>query len=258
MLYENLITETLESGVGVIQLNRPKAYNALSPELMIELGQALEAFDKDAGVRCIVLTGNERAFAAGADIKAMADAGSIDMLLQDPIALWDHVLDVRVPVIAAVSGYCLGGGCELAMSCDMIIASDTAQFGQPEVNLGIIPGFGGTQRLTHAVGKVRAMEMVLTARNLSAEEAMAYGLVNHVYPPETYLDEAIKLAARVAAQAPIAVQLAKEAVNKAYELNLREGLQYERRLFQALFASDDQKEGMSAFIEKRKAAWTGH
>jgi enoyl-CoA hydratase len=252
-----ILTEITDANVGLIRFNRPKALNALSPELMEELGQALLAFDADPNVGCIVITGNERAFAAGADIKAMANAGAIDMLSNDIIAKWETIRHIKTPIIAAVSGYCLGGGCELAMSCDMIVASESAKFGQPEINLGIIPGFGGTQRLTHAVGKAVAMEMVLTGRYLGAGEARDYGLVNHVTPVETYLDEALKLAAKVARQAPLAVRLGKEAVNKAFELSLHEGLAHERRLFQMLFASEDQKEGMAAFVEKRKPTWTG-
>jgi enoyl-CoA hydratase len=255
--YEYLLTEITAQRVGLIRLNRPKALNALSPELMGELGEALLAFDADPAVGCLVLTGNERAFAAGADIKAMAQATTVDMLNNDLIARWETINHLQKPIIAAVSGFCLGGGCELAMACDIIVASESAVFGQPEINLGIIPGFGGTQRLTRTVGKYLAMEMVLTDRRLTAQEALAVGLVNHVYPVETYLDEALKLAARIAAQAPLAVRLAKEAVRKALELSLSEGLAVERRLFQMLFASADQKEGMAAFIEKRKPQWQG-
>jgi len=257
MTYEHILAEKPGHGVGLIRLNRPKAFNALSPELMAELGVALKAFDADPEIGCILLTGNERAFAAGADIKAMAAASAVDMFKNDLIGVWETIHHIAKPVIAAVSGFCLGGGCELAMSCDLIVASESAQFGQPEINLGIIPGFGGTQRLTHAVGKGLAMEMVLTDRRLSAEEAKAYGLVNHIFPVETYLDEALNLAAKIAGQAPLAVRLAKEAVNKAFELPLAEGLRYERRLFQMLFATADQKEGMAAFVAKRKANWTG-
>ncbi|HEY54333.1 MAG TPA: enoyl-CoA hydratase [Caldilineae bacterium] len=252
-----ILTEITDAHVGLIRFNRPQALNALSPDLMEELGQALLAFDADPNVGCIVITGNEKAFAAGADIKAMANASAIDMLSNDIIAKWETIRHINKPIIAAVSGYCLGGGCELAMSCDMIVASESAKFGQPEINLGIIPGFGGTQRLTHAVGKAVSMEMVLTGRMLGAEEAKDYGLVNHVTPVETYLDEALKLAAKVARQAPLAARLGKEAVNKAFELSLHEGLAHERRLFQMLFASEDQKEGMAAFVEKRKPTWMG-
>ncbi len=256
MDYQFIIVETHQR-VGLIRFNRPKALNALSPELMTELGDALTAFDADPDIGAIVLTGNERAFAAGADIKAMATASAMDMLLNDLIEKWETIHHIKKPVIAAVSGYALGGGFELAMACDMIVASETAQFGQPEINLGVIPGFGGTQRLTRAVGKALAMEMVLLDRRLSAEEALHYGLVNHVYPVEVYLEEALKLAQRLAGQAPVAVRLGKEAVNKAFELSLSEGLAFERRAFHLLFASEDQKEGMAAFIEKRRPQWKG-
>ena len=252
-----ILTEITDTRVGLIRFNRPKALNALSPDLMEELGQALLALDADPNVGCIVITGNEKAFAAGADIKAMAGASTVDMLSNDIIAKWETIRYIKTPIIAAVSGFCLGGGCELAMSCDMIVASESAKFGQPEINLGIIPGFGGTQRLTHAVGKAVSMEMTLTGRMLGADEAKGYGLVNHITPVETYLDEALKLAAKVARQAPLAARLGKEAVNKAFELSLHEGLEHERRLFQMLFASEDQKEGMAAFVEKRKPTWTG-
>ncbi len=251
-----ILVEKIER-VGLIRFNRPKALNALSPELMDELGQALEAFDADPDIGAIVLTGNERAFAAGADIKAMATASAAEMLLNDLIARWETIHHIKKPIIAAVSGYALGGGFELAMACDMIVASESAQFGQPEINLGVIPGFGGTQRLTRAVGKALAMEMVLLDRRLSAQEALQYGLVNHVYPVEIYLEEALKLAQKLAGQAPVAVRLGKEAVNKAFELSLHEGLAFERRAFQILFATEDQKEGMAAFIEKRRPQWKG-
>ncbi len=256
MDYQYIIVEKID-GVGLVRFNRPKALNALSPELMEELGDTLLAFDADPEVGAIVLTGSERAFAAGADIKAMAKASATDMLLNDLISKWETINHIKKPVIAAVSGYALGGGFELAMACDMITASESAQFGQPEINLGIIPGFGGTQRLTRAVGKALAMEMVLLDRRLSAEEARQFGLVNHVYPVETYLDETLKLAKKLACQAPVAVRLGKEAVNKAFELSLREGLDFERRAFHLLFATEDQKEGMAAFIEKRRPNWQG-
>ena len=256
MDYQYIIVEKID-GVGLVRFNRPKALNALSPELMEELGDALLAFDAAPEVGAIVLTGSERAFAAGADIKAMAKASATDMLLNDLISKWETINHIKKPVIAAVSGYALGGGFELAMACDMITASESAQFGQPEINLGIIPGFGGTQRLTRAVGKALAMEMVLLDRRLSAEEARQFGLVNHVYPVETYLDETLKLAKKLARQAPVAVRLGKEAVDKAFELSLREGLDFERRAFHLLFATADQKEGMAAFIEKRRPNWQG-
>jgi enoyl-CoA hydratase len=204
-----------------------------------------------------VIAGNQRAFAAGADIKEMIDATAVEMLQRDSIARWDRIRKIKKPVIAAVSGFCLGGGCELALACDLIVASESAQFGQPEINLGVIPGAGGTQRLTRALGKNRAMELILTGRYLSAREAGQSGLVARVVPVEVYLDEALKLANEIAARPPIAVRFAKEAINKAFETSLSEGLEFERRLFYFTFATEDQKEGMRAFVEKRKAEWTG-
>ena len=255
-MYENIVTR-IEGRVGVAQLNRPKALNALNRELMTELMTALEAFDADPAVGCMVVTGSARAFAAGADIKEMADATPARMMVGSFIDLWDRLLRIGKPVIAAVSGFALGGGCELAMACDLLVASETAQFGQPEINLGVIPGAGGTQRLTLAVGKALAMEMVLNGRTLSAEEALRFGLVSRVYPVEVYLEEAIRLGNEIAARAPIALRLAKEAVNAAFEMSLRAGLDHERRLFYLLFSTDDQKEGMDAFINKRAAQWRG-
>ncbi len=255
-MYENIVTH-VEGRVGVAQLNRPKALNALNRELMTELMTALEAFDADPAVGCMVVTGSARAFAAGADIKEMADATPARMMTGSFIDLWDRLQRIGKPVIAAVSGFALGGGCELAMACDMIVASETAQFGQPEINLGVIPGAGGTQRLTLAVGKALAMEMVLNGRYLSADEALRYGLVNRIYPVEVYLEETVRLANEIAARAPVALRLAKEAVNAAFEMPLRAGLDHERRLFYLLFSTDDQKEGMDAFINKRPAQWKG-
>ncbi len=254
--YEMIQTETRGS-VGLVRLNRPKELNALNSTLMEELATALEAFDRDPAVGCLVLTGNDRAFAAGADIKEMAGATAVSMLMADNIGRWDRLRRLRKPVIAAVSGYCLGGGCELAMTCDMIVASETARFGQPEINIGVMPGAGGTQRLTRAVGKAIAMEVVLNGRMLTADEAARFGLVNRVAPVEMYLEEAVALAAAIAARAPIAVRLAKEAVNNAFETSLADGLADERRAFYFLFSTEDQKEGMQAFIEKRPAAWKG-
>ncbi len=255
-MYENIVTR-VEGRVGVAQLNRPKALNALNRELMTELMTALEAFDADPAVGCMVVTGSARAFAAGADIKEMADATPARMMTGSFIDLWDRLQRIGKPVIAAVSGFALGGGCELAMACDMIVASETAQFGQPEINLGVIPGAGGTQRMTLAVGKSLAMEMVLNGRYLSADEALRYGLVNRIYPVEVYLEETVRLANEIAARAPVALRLAKEAVNAAFEMPLRAGLDHERRLFYLLFSTDDQKEGMDAFINKRPAQWKG-
>ncbi len=257
MEYTSVLASVEEGGVGLVRLNRPPL-NALNTTLMEELAMALEAFERDDAVRCIVITGNERAFAAGADIKEMANATPVEMLLRDNISRWDRIRRVKKPIIAAVSGYCLGGGCEMAMACDIVIASETAQFGQPEINLGVIPGAGGTQRLTRAIGKSKAMEMVLTSRMMSAREAEAAGLVSRVVPVEMYLVEAQKLAREIASKAPLAVRLAKEAVNKAFETSLADGIEDERRSFYFLFASQDQKEGMQAFVEKRQPKWTGY
>ncbi|MGH2537581.1 MAG: enoyl-CoA hydratase-related protein [Candidatus Promineifilaceae bacterium] len=254
--YENILTRT-EGRVGVVQINRPRVRNALNRETMAELISALEAFDASADVGCLVLTGDERAFAAGADIQQMAGATPVSMLDNPFIDYWDRLRRIARPVIAAVSGYALGGGCELAMACDMIVASESARFGQPEITIGVMPGAGGTQRLTRAVGKALAMEMVLNGRLLTAEEALGCGLVNRVVPVELYLEEAISLAAEIAASAPVAVRLAKEAVNAAFETSLQSGLAFERRLFYMLFATQDQKEGMEAFLAKRPPEWSG-
>ena len=243
--------------VAVITLNRPKELNALNLQLMGEIRDALKELDEDNNVRAIVLTGNERAFAAGADIKQMAGRTAIDMLQIDQFSTWDSIRKTKKPVIAAVSGFALGGGCELAMLCDMIIASETAKFGQPEIKIGVMPGAGGTQRLTRAVGKARAMEMVLTGKFISADEAYQFGLINRVVPVELYLSEAVKLAQEIAEMSPIAVQMAKESVNKAFDSTLQEGLFFERKNFYMLFASEDQKEGMNAFVEKRKPEFKG-
>ncbi len=256
MDYQFILTEVHDSA-GLIRLNRPKQLNALNGTLIEELAAAAEAFDADPTVGAVVLTGDERAFAAGADIREMAEASAVEMLLNDRIGKWERFRKVKKPIIAAVSGFCLGGGCELAMACDMIVASETARFGQPEINLGVIPGAGGTQRLTRAVGKALAMEMILNARMLTAEEALRAGLVNRMVPAEQYLGEALKLANELAARAPLAIRLAKEAVNNAFETSLADGLADERRSFYFLFSTDDQKEGMKAFTEKRKAEWRG-
>ncbi len=244
--------------VAVIRLNRPKELNALNRELMIEIRDALKALDEDDSVRAIILTGGERVFAAGADIKQMANATAIDMLNIDQFSTWDQIKKTKKPIIAAVSGFALGGGCELAMICDMIIATDTARFGQPEIRIGTMPGAGGTQRLTRAVGKAIAMEVVLGARFLTADEALQYGLVNKVVPVEVMMDEALKLAGEIAAKSPVAVKLAKEAVNAVFNTSLEEGLHFERKNFYLTFASNDQKEGMAAFIEKRNPVFKGN
>ncbi len=256
MPYETILVETRDR-VGLVRLNRPKALNALNSTLLSELMQALEAFDADPAIGAIVIAGDERAFAAGADIKEMADASVVHMLTRSHIETFDRIRRIKKPVIAAVSGWALGGGSELAMSCDMIVASETARFGQPEITIGVIPGAGGTQRLKRAVGKAIAMEMVLNNRTLTAEEAAHFGLVNRVVPVERFFDEALQLAGEVAARAPLAVRLAKEAINHADESFLSDGLADERRAFYMLFATQDQKEGMQAFVEKRKAEWKG-
>jgi enoyl-CoA hydratase len=253
-----IIRTEVHDRAGLIRLNRPEAMNALNATVMEELTQALETFDKDDGVGAMVLTGDDRAFAAGADIKEMAEASSVEMLLSDRIGRWDRLRRIHKPIIAAVSGWCLGGGNELAMACDMIVASETAIFGQPEINLGVIPGAGGTQRLTRAVGKAVAMEVVLNNRNLTAQEALTLGLVNTVVPVEAYLEEALRLANEIAQRAPLAVRLGKESVNHAFESFLADGVADERRAFYFLFSTQDQKEGMQAFVAKRKPEWKGH
>jgi enoyl-CoA hydratase len=240
-----------------IQFNRPDAMNALNTTLMKELVDALEAADRDDAVRAVVITGDDRAFAAGADIKEMADASAIEMLIRDQFARWDRIRKIHKPLIAAVSGFALGGGCELSMMCDLIVASETARFGQPEINIGVMPGAGGTQRLTRAVGKARAMDMVLTGKMISAAEALDFGLVTRVAPVEAYLSEARALAREIASKPPVAVRLAKEAVLKSFDTTIEGGLEFERKNFYLLFASDDQAEGMKAFIAKRKPEWKG-
>ncbi len=251
------VTEQHAPFVALVELNRPKELNALNRQLMEELRESLILLDKNDQVRVIILTGNEHAFAAGADIKQMADKSAVDMLVIDQFSTWDQIRKTKKPIIAAVSGFALGGGCELAMMCDMIVASESAKFGQPEIKLGTIPGAGGTQRLTKAVGKSKAMELVLSGRFLSAEEAYFYGLVSKIVPVEMYLQEALTLAGEIAAMSPIAIQLAKEAVNRSFETQLDEGLAFERKNFYLTFATADQKEGMSAFIEKRKPLYKG-
>ena len=251
------VTSQFENGIALIQLNRPKELNALNRELMQEVRDALQQLDKDEAVRVIIITGNEIAFAAGADIKQMADQSAIDMLMIDQFSTWDQIRKTKKPIIAAVSGFALGGGCEFVMTCDMVIASETAKFGQPEIKIGTMPGAGGTQRLTKAIGKAKAMELILTGRFLSAEEAHFYGLVNKVVPVEMYLFEAVQLAKEIAQMSPVAVRLAKEAINRSFETHLDEGLLLERKNFYLTFASEDQKEGMKAFIEKRKPVYKG-
>jgi enoyl-CoA hydratase len=251
MSYQNILVETHDS-VGLIRLNRPDALNALNSDLIAELNQALDGFESDEAIGCIVLTGSEKAFAAGADIKEMQSKSYMDTYMGDFIGTWERITTVRKPVIAAVAGYALGGGCEMAMMCDFILAADTAKFGQPEINLGVMPGAGGTQRLTRFVGKSKAMEMCLTGRMMDAEEAERAGLVSRVVPAAELEAEAIKVAGVIAAKSrPISI-MTKESVNRSYETTLAEGVRFERRLFHAMFATNDQKEGMSAFAEKRK------
>ncbi len=253
MAYQNILIET-RGRVGLLTLNRPKALNALNDQLMDELGEALLAFDADEAIGAMVVTGSDKAFAAGADIGAMKEWTYMDVFKSEYISRnWETIRRVRKPVIAAVGGYALGGGCELAMMCDIIIAADTAKFGQPEIKLGIIPGAGGTQRLPRAVGKAKAMDLVLSARMMDAAEAERAGLVSRVVAADKLLDEALAVAAAIASHSLPAVMMAKEAINRAYEAPLNEGMLFERRLFHSLFATNDQKEGMAAFVEKRPA-----
>jgi enoyl-CoA hydratase len=257
MAYETILVET-EDHVGTIRLNRPAALNALNAQVLGELAEAVAEMDASNRVRVIVITGSEKAFAAGADIKEMADKGFVDMFLEDMFAEpVEALMRCRKPIIAAVSGYCLGGGCELAMICDFIIAADTAKFGQPEINLGVIPGMGGSQRLTRAVGKAKAMDMCLTGRFMDAEEAERVGLVSRVVPAKDLQRDAHEAAIKIAEKSPVAVRACKESVNRAQETPLREGLLFERRLFNALFATEDQAEGMAAFAEKRTPQFRG-
>ncbi len=255
--YENLIVAK-EGMVGSITLNRPDALNALNKKMVTELIEALAGYEKDDGVRCVVIAGSERAFSAGADIKEMADLSPVQMAMTGHFfPLWDKVGRYPKPIVGALSGFVLGGGLELAMSFDVLVASETTQFGQPEIDIGVMPGGGGTQRLTRAVGKYKAMEMVLTGKRIGAEEAKSLGLVSRVVPKEAYLSEAKKVASEIASKSPVAVRLAKMAVNKAFEMGLADGLDFERELFYLLFASEDKLEGMKAFMEKRKPEFKG-
>jgi enoyl-CoA hydratase len=255
MNFENILIET-HGKVGLVRLNRPKALNALNDQLMNELGQALLAFDADEKIACIILTGSEKAFAAGADIAAMAGYTYMDVYKGDYITSnWEQIRRVRKPIIAAVAGYALGGGCELAMMCDFIIAADSARFGQPEIKLGTMPGAGGTQRLPRAVSKSKAMDMCLTARMMDATEAERAGLVSRVVPADKLMEEAMEAATVISAMSLPSILMIKDAVNRAYESSLTDGVQYERRLFHSTFATEDQKEGMNAFIEKRKPSF---
>jgi len=250
MSIEHIIVET-RGKVGLIRLNRPQALNALNSALMRELAQTIDTFDADGNIGCVVITGSDKAFAAGADIKEMADKTFADAFLGDFAAAWDRAATVRKPVIAAVAGFALGGGCELAMQCDLIIAADNAKFGQPEIKLGIIPGIGGTQRLTRAIGKAKAMDLILTGRMMDAEEAERSGLVARIVPLASLVDEAIKVAETIGSLSLPSVLGAKESVNRAFETSLAEGVRFERRVFHSLFATADQKEGMGAFVAKR-------
>ncbi len=256
MADECILTE-MDGPVAIVRLNRPEVMNALNIQLMDELIGRLETLDKDPGVRCIVVTGNEKAFAAGADIKEMAEASAVDMYERNNLERWERINRVRTPIIAAVSGFCLGGGCEVAMYCDMIVAAESAKFGQPEINIGVIPGAGGTQRLCKTIGKYRTMELVLTGRFFDAAEAFEMGLVTKVVPTASYLEEAVKLAKEVAARSPMAVRFGKEVVKKALDSSLADGMDFERNMFYMLFATEDQTEGMKAFVEKRKAQYVG-
>ncbi len=254
---EHILVERPADGVGLVRMNSPRTFNALSGPLMDGLMNALEAFDADDTVRCLVIAGTERAFAAGADIKEMSQATPADMIDRAFIARWERIRQIRKPIIAAVSGYALGGGCELALACDMIIASETAVFGQPEINLGVMPGAGGTQRLARTVGKALTMEICLNDRRLTAQEAERGGLVNRVVPVDNVVSEAVSLAAQIATRAPLAIRLIKDTINVAYDTTLSAGLAYERNQFYTLFSTQDQKEGMAAFLEKRQPTWTG-
>ncbi len=260
-MYKNIIVNKIANPkgleVGKIQINRPDVLNALNIETMGEMLEALQTLDKDSGVGCMIITGNNKAFAAGADIKEMASASAIEMHIRDQFSTWDKIRKIKKPIIAAVSGFALGGGCELSMTCDMIVAAEGSKFGQPEVKLGVIPGAGGTQRLTRAIGKAKAMEMVLTGRMYSAKDMFDAGLVNRVTPDELYLEEAEALAKEIASMPAIAVQMAKESILKSFDTTIEGGLEFERKAFYLLFASDDMKEGMQAFIEKRPPQWKG-
>ena len=256
MPYEFVLTEA-RGPVGIVTINRPQVLNALNHQTIAELVEALEAFDTDEAIRCMILTGDDRAFAAGADISQMVEASAVDVLADDNFARWTRFRAIHKPVVAAVSGYALGGGCELALMCDLIVASETARFGQPEVKIGIIPGAGGTQRWARSAGKVRAMEAVLTGEPVRAVDAERMGLINRVVPAGAHLDEAMRLAAMIAARPPLAVRLGKEAVNHAMEVGLGAGLEFERKLFYLLFASEDKTEGMRAFLEKRAGRFSG-
>jgi enoyl-CoA hydratase len=254
--YESILVER-DGAIGIVTLNRPKVLNALNTQLMTELVDALQELDRDGEIRCIALIGNDRAFAAGADIGEMATATPVELLQQNRFARWDSIRQISKPLVAGVSGFCLGGGCELAMTCDIVVASETAQFGQPEINLGIMPGAGGTQRLTRAVGKALAMDMVLTGRSISGVEAKSAGLVARTTAPEAWREETLAVARTIAERSPVALRAAKDAVNFTFDSFLQSGIDFERRAFYMLFSSEDQREGMQAFIDKRPAQFVG-
>jgi enoyl-CoA hydratase len=256
MAYETILVER-DGAVGIVTLNRPEKLNALNKQLMTELVDALQEFDRDESIRCIALLGSDKVFAAGADIGEMAEAQPIDLLFENRFARWDAIRAISKPIVAGVAGYCLGGGCEMVMTCDMIVAGDNAQFGQPEINIGVIPGAGGTQRLTRAVGKAIAMDLILTGRFLTAREALEAGLVSRVVAAEAWRDETLKVCHTIATKSPVALRVAKECVLKAFDTTIEGGIDYERRAFYLLFASEDQKEGMRAFVEKRAPEFVG-
>lgn len=257
MQYDNIILSSPADGVGAVQLNRPKVLNALNTKTMSEILHAMQAYDADPNIRCMILHGDERAFAAGADIREMSDATAVQMMVRNPFSAWEDMRGIKKPIIAAVSGFALGGGCELAMLCDMIVASETAQFGQPEIKLGLIPGAGGTQRMTKAIGKARTMDLVLTGRNFTAQEAFEMGLVSRIVPAAEWLEGAINMAKEIASMPAIAVREGKEAVLKSFDLSIEMGLEFERKNFYLLLTTDDAREGMKAFMEKRIPVWKG-
>jgi enoyl-CoA hydratase len=255
--YDNIILSNPEEGVGAIQISRPKVLNALNTKTVSEILQALRAYDTDSSIGCMILHGDDRAFAAGADIHELADISAVQMIIRNQFSAWEDLRNIHKPIIAAVSGFALGGGCELAMLCDMIVASETAQFGQPEIKIGIMPGAGGTQRLTKAIGKARAMEIILTGRTITAQEGYAMGLVTRVTPPDAWLATATELAKTIASMPPVAVRQSKEAIMKSFDLSIESGLEFERNNFYLLLSTDDAKEGMHAFVEKRAPVWKG-
>jgi enoyl-CoA hydratase len=257
MQYDNIILSSPADGVGAVQLNRPKVLNALNTKTMSEILHAMQAYDADPNIRCMILHGDERAFAAGADIREMSDATAVQMMVRNPFSAWEDMRGIKKPIIAAVSGFALGGGCELAMLCDMIVASETAQFGQPEIKLGLIPGAGGTQRMTKAIGKARTMDIVLTGRNFTAQEAFDLGLVSRIVPAAEWLEGAINMAKEIASMPAIAVREGKEAILKSFDLSIEMGLEFERKNFYLLLTTDDAHEGMKAFMEKRMPVWKG-